>query len=221
MTKSKLSILAVTAILFTVTACTDVNKITGNSKTRTNEGIGVGAATGALFGFLAGKTPKTKRNAALAGAVIGGAAGGAIGAQLDKQAAELQAELGDGRIQIINTGSELIVRMPQDILFAVDSTVLQNTLRGDLGVLARNILRYPGSTVEVYGHTDNTGTAAYNQDLSSRRANAVSAVLTSNGVPGHSVRSIGRGEESPIASNLTSAGRAQNRRVEIIIRPAA
>lgn len=220
MTYFKLSTLAVTAVLFTVTACTDISKVTGDPKTRTNEGVGIGAATGALFGLLAGTSPKTKRNAAIAGAVIGGVAGGAIGAQLDTQAAELEAELGDGRIQIINTGSELIVRMPQDILFAVDSTVLQNTLRSDLGILARNILRYPGSTIEVLGHTDSTGTAAYNRDLSSRRANAVAAVLISNGVSGASIRTVGMGEDSPIASNLNASGRTQNRRVEIVIRPA-
>lgn len=215
----KTSLLAAAAALLAVTACTDINTNTGDPRTRTNEGIGIGAASGALFGILTGDNAKERRNAAIAGAIVGGALGGIAGSQLDKQAAELQAAIGNDRVQIINNGDHLIVRMPQDILFAVDSSILQNTLRRDLVALANNIQRYPGSTIDVMGHTDSTGTAAYNRDLSSRRASAVAAVLIANGVSGGRIRTIGRGEDSPIASNLTSAGRAQNRRVEIIIRP--
>ncbi|MGR3291257.1 MAG: OmpA family protein [Paracoccaceae bacterium] len=219
MTFIKLPALAMMAGVLAVTACTDINIPTGAANTRTNEGIGVGAATGALIGILRGDTAKERRKGAIVGAILGGAVGGAIGSNLDKQAAELQASLGDDRIQIINTGSELIVRMPQDILFAFDSTVLRNTLRGDLAALADHLQRYPGSSVDVVGHTDNTGSAAYNRDLSARRANAVAAVLIANGVSGARIRSIGMGEDQPLASNLTVSGRAQNRRVEIIIRP--
>jgi outer membrane protein OmpA-like peptidoglycan-associated protein len=219
MTTLKFPALAMTAGLFVLSACTDINTSTGSSNTRTNEGIGVGAATGALIGILQGDDARDRRRGAVVGAILGGAVGGAIGSNLDKQAADLQATLGDDRIQIINTGSELIVRMPQDILFAVDSTVLLGALRSDLAALADNIRRFPGSTIDVFGHTDNTGTAAYNRDLSTRRANSVSAVLIANGVSGSRIRSIGRGEDDPIASNLTVAGRAQNRRVEIVIRP--
>ena len=79
--------------------------------------------------------------------------------------------------------------------------------------------RYPDTTVNVIGHTDNTGAASYNQDLSQRRAQAVASVLINAGVAPQRIRSIGRGEDSPIASNLTPEGRQQNRRVEIIITP--
>ncbi len=219
MTFLKTPALALVVSLFAVTACTDINSPTGASNTRANEGTGVGAAAGALAGILRGSNPKERRNGAIVGAIIGGAIGNAVGSNLDQQAADLQGSLGDGRIQVINTGSELVVRMPQDILFAIDSTVLQNALRSDLVALADHLQRYSGSTVVVNGHTDNTGSAAYNQDLSARRANAVSAVLIANGVSSSRLRSVGRGEDQPIASNLTSAGRAQNRRVEIVIRP--
>ena len=221
MTFLKNSALAVSVSLFAVTACTDINTVTGDPGTRTKEGIGAGALSGILFGLVTGDNPKERRTRAIVGGIVGAAVGGAIGAQLDKQAAELQAAIGDDRVQIINTGSELIVIMPQDILFAFDSTVVRNTLRRDLGALADNLQRFPGSTVDVFGHTDNTGTAAYNQDLSARRASAVAAILIANGVSSFRLRTIGMGEDDPITSNLTAAGRTQNRRVEIVIRPTA
>jgi outer membrane protein OmpA-like peptidoglycan-associated protein len=92
-------------------------------------------------------------------------------------------------------------------------------LQSDLRVLAQNLNRYPNSTIQVVGHTDNTGSAAYNQDLSERRARAVASILAVNGVSQGRLTAVGRGEGEPIASNLTAQGRAQNRRVDIIIRP--
>ena len=126
-----------------------------------------------------------------------------------------------GRVEqgIVNTGDSLVVTMPQNILFATDSYAVRADLQDDLRAVASSLQRYPNSVVDVVGHTDNTGEAAYNQQLSQRRAQAVASVLTRSGVAGSRVRVIGRGEDQPIASNLTPDGRAQNRRVEIIIRP--
>lgn len=219
MTIFKRTTLAAVAGLLAVTACTDINTNTGDPNTRTNEGIGIGAATGALLGILRGDNARERRQGAIAGAILGGTVGGIAGSSLDKQAADLQASISDDRIQIINNGDHLLVLMPQDILFAVDSTVLNNSLKGDLVALAGNLRQYPGSTVDVIGHTDGTGPASHNLDLSTRRANAVAAVLIGAGVSGARIRTIGRGESQPVASNLTAAGRAQNRRVEVIIRP--
>ena len=92
-------------------------------------------------------------------------------------------------------------------------------LTADLRTVAASLLKYPNSRIEVIGHTDNTGTVAYNQDLSQRRAVSVAGVLRESGVPGGRLSAYGRGEDQPVASNLTPEGRAQNRRVEIIIRP--
>lgn len=180
-----------------------------------------GAATGALIGGLFGATRDgdNKLAKAAVGAAVGAAIGGAIGQQLDKQAAELQQGFDSNEIDVINTGSELIVRMPQDVLFATDSAAVRPDLRSDLNVLAGNLLRYPDSTVFVVGHTDNTGSAAYNQDLSQRRAQAVASVLINGGVAPRRIIASGRGEDQPIASNLTAEGRALNRRVDITIRP--
>lgn len=142
-----------------------------------------------------------------------------VGADLDRQAAELRGSL-SSNISVTNTGEYLIVNMPQDLLFATDSASVRPDLRSDLSAVSSSLLKYPNSRIEVIGHTDNTGSAAYNQDLSQRRAVAVASVLRDNGVPGARVAAYGRGEDQPIASNLTPDGRAQNRRVEIIIRPS-
>lgn len=205
-------ILAVTLGALALTACEDVNV---GERTRT------GAAAGALVGGLFGATRDGDNRLAktAAGAAVGAAIGGAIGAQLDRQQAELEQGFGNDQIDVINTGSELIVRMPQDILFAVDSAAVRPDLRRDLNVLAGNLLRYPDSTVFVVGHTDNTGSAAYNQDLSQRRAQSVASVLIEGGVSPRRLIASGRGEDQPIASNLTAQGRALNRRVDITIRP--
>lgn len=179
-----------------------------------------GMAAGALIGGALGASASDNKLAkAAVGAVIGGAIGGAIGSALDQQAADLRNSIGNDRVSVTNTGSALIVNLPQDILFATASASLRPDLTQDLAAVARSLMTYPDTTVQVIGHTDNTGAAAYNQDLSQRRAVSVASVLVANGVPNFRVAALGRGEDQPIASNLSEAGRAQNRRVEIIIRP--
>ncbi len=217
----RLSTLATMTGLLAVTACTDIRTPTNNPHTRANEGAAIGAATGALLGLLGGKNVDDRRRRAMIGGVLGGALGGAAGAQLDKQAADLQASIGDNRIQIINNGEYLTVRMPQDILFPVDSTVVNGALYGDLAAVADNLNRYPNSTVVVVGHTDNTGPADYNLNLSKRRADSVASILITDGVAASRIQTVGIGEDQPIATNRTAAGRAKNRRVEILIRPNA
>jgi len=183
------------------------------------ENAQTGAILGAaLGGILGASSDEKKLQRGVVGAAIGGALGGVIGQQLDKQAEELRSEMGSD-VQIVNTGSELVVTMPQDILFASDSAALVPSLRGDLVALAQNLLNYPNTTVEVVGHTDSTGTASHNQTLSSQRATSVSTVLQQNGVPAERIVAYGLGEDSPVATNLSEAGKAQNRRVEIVITP--
>ena len=213
MIAQKKTLLLGSAGLLALTACTDP---TTGQRNNTATGALIGAATGAAVGAA---TSDNDLRGAVIGGAIGAAAGGVVGNILDRQAEELRNDFGSSEIDVINTGNELIVRMPQDILFATDSAELSGGLIGDLRVLSANLQRYPDSIVEVQGHTDNTGTAAYNQDLSQRRANSVTNVLISNGVPSTRLRAVGYGENQPIASNLDPAGRAQNRRVQIVIRP--
>ncbi len=184
---------------------------------RTRDGAVIGGILGGFLGATA-DDDNQGRNAVL-GAAIGAAAGGAIGNALDRQAQDLRGSLNNQNILIENTGSELIVTMPEGILFDIDSAAIRAGLQSDLRALASNLNQYPDTDVIVEGHTDNTGSAAYNQDLSTRRAQAVAGVLLEAGVAPFRVRSIGRGEDDPVATNLTPDGRQQNRRVEVIIRP--
>ena len=177
-----------------------------------------GALIGGMAGALIGSQSDDDRLAkTVIGGAIGAAIGGAIGATLDQQAAELRGI--NGSFDVTNMGDYLVVNMPQDVLFTVDSAALRPDLTRDVKAVAQNLLRYPNSQIQIIGHTDNTGSAAYNQDLSQRRAVSVANVLRESGVPNGRIAAYGRGEDQPIASNLSPEGRALNRRVEIIIRP--
>lgn len=217
------SLFAVSAVsLLALSACSNPDTMSNNNDFRkTGTGAAIGAGVGALAGLVTGDDSKEKKQNALKGAVIGAAGGAAIGNVLDKQAADLQKSLGNDRVTITNTGDRLIVTLPQDILFASDSATLSGGLQSDLIAVANNLQSYPNSTVQVIGHTDSTGEAAYNQRLSVDRANAVTSVLSGAGVPMTRLQAIGRGEDQPVASNLTEEGKAQNRRVEIVILPTS
>ena len=208
--KTRFSLLTAGVALVALAGCMDPES------PRTQTGVATGAAIGGVLGATTGQDNRLAR--AAVGAVIGGAIGGAIGQQLDRQAAELRRDLGD-RVDVRNTGQELVLTMDQDILFATDSAVLRPDLQRELRLIAANLRANPNSLIYVVGHTDSTGAAAYNQTLSERRANSVAAVLRSEGVPANRIEAFGRGESDPVASNLTPEGRALNRRVEIIIRP--
>lgn len=218
MIRAKTSLILSAASLIAITACAPLND-PNNPNRQAQTGALIGAGVGALAGAAAGNDPEERRRNAAAGALIGAAGGAIVGNELDKQEAALRQQIGNDNIDIQNTGDRLIVTLPQNILFATDSTAVSPSIQGDLIAVARNLQQYPDTNVQVIGHTDNTGDASYNQGLSQRRAQAVASILTSNGVPSFRVSSIGRGEDQPVASNLTPEGRAQNRRVEIVILP--
>lgn len=203
--------------LMLVSACAEMQD-PNNPNRNTQQGALIGAATGAAIGVIAGDNADERRRGAILGAAIGGAGGAVVGNQLDKQEAELRSQMGSN-VGINNTGNELIVTMPQDILFATDSANLSGGLRSDLATLAASLNRYPNSRVNVIGHTDNVGDASYNMGLSQRRAQSVASVLISNGVSAGRINAFGRGEDQPVADNLSDYGRQQNRRVEIVITP--
>lgn len=215
----KTSILFSAASLVALTACVDPNAYPDDPNARARAGAITGGLLGAFAGANAGGDDRLAK--AVVGGAIGAAVGGAIGANLDQQAAELRASLNNPNVSVTNNGSFLVVNMPQDLLFAVDSAAIRPDLQADLRSVASSLIRYPNSRIEVIGHTDNTGSAAYNYDLSQRRANSVASVLGQNGVPMGRISTFGRGFDQPIASNATAEGRAQNRRVEIIIRPTS
>jgi outer membrane protein OmpA-like peptidoglycan-associated protein len=214
----KNSIVLGAAGLIVLSACaTDPSQYPGTPGDRTREGAVAGAVIGGVLGAATGEGSRADDIAR--GAVIGGVAGAVAGNIMDRQAQELRNNFDDSRIQVIRSGDNLIVRMPEAILFATDSAALNPQLRSDLFVLADSLNKYPRSVVTVTGHTDNTGSAAYNQDLSERRAMSVAQVLRSGGVASSRIRVVGAGESQPIATNATTAGRQQNRRVDITITP--
>lgn len=200
-----------------LSACTDP-QYAGIDRENTQQGAILGGIIGGALGAL---TADDKVGGTVRGAAIGAGIGAIAGDYLDRQEADLRRDLGNSDVTINNTGDRLIVTMPNSILFATDSYVVRSDLQRDLRSVASNLLAYPDSTIQILGHTDNEGDATYNQVLSERRANAVADVLMAEGVPFRRIETIGRGEDQPVASNLTAEGRAQNRRVEIVILPTA
>lgn len=212
MLKKPMLLLGASAIALSACATPDSNP----DNRRTQNGAVIGGILGGLVGASSSDDKIIK---GAVGAGIGAAIGGVIGQQLDRQADDLRGAIGNDAVTIENTGSELRVTLPQDLLFDVDSARLRADLQSDLQALSRNLNRYPDSTVEITGHTDNTGSDAYNFDLSTRRAASVARVLIGGGVASNRVATVGAGESRPIASNNTDSGRAQNRRVTIRIIP--
>ncbi|KPP88437.1 MAG: putative outer membrane protein [Rhodobacteraceae bacterium HLUCCO07] len=206
------------AALATTTACTDPSYVgTDDPNRNTKQGALMGAGLGAALGAIVAGDGNRGRGA-MTGAVAGAAAGVVGGSILDRQERDLRNATGDD-VEINNTGDQLVVTLPQDILFATDSATLRSDLVRDLRAVAENLNAYPDSTVQVLGHTDSEGDAEYNQNLSTRRAQSVASVLIDEGVSSGRIQSVGRGEDQPVASNLTPEGRQQNRRVEIVILP--
>lgn len=198
-------------------ACTDPAYVTGDQEARdeyrnTKGGAILGGIIGAGVGKAAGGN-------VLAGAAIGAGVGAIIGNDLDKQAQELRDDMNNDDVTIENTGDRLIVTLPHDIVFASDSYAVRADLADDLGAVSNSLKKYPDSVVQVIGHTDSSGSADHNQSLSEQRANAVADKLMDAGIAFERIETIGKGEGSPVASNLTEEGKAQNRRVEIVILP--
>lgn len=191
----------------------------GTGMSRTQQGALAGAALGALYGGTRDDDSNNQGRDAARGAIVGAAVGAVAGNILDRQARALQQSLSNPNIQVVNHGSYLQVVMPDGILFATNSAAVSGPAQQDLYAVARNLNQYPNSRVEVIGHTDNTGTVAINQDLSQRRAQSVAGILAAAGVNQSRLSAAGRAATQPVASNDTAQGRAQNRRVEILIRP--
>ncbi|MEZ5798733.1 MAG: OmpA family protein [Paracoccaceae bacterium] len=213
----KSPILLAASGLLALTACVDPAAYPNDPNARQKSGAVIGGLVGAVTGAaVSGGDDKLK--GAIVGGALGAGAGALIGADLDRQAADLRSQL-SSNVSVTNHGDYLVVNMPQDLLFATDSASVRPDLTGDIKTVAASLLRYPNSRIEVIGHTDNTGSAAYNQDLSQRRAVSVANILRESGVPNGRLTAYGRGEDQPVTTNLTPEGRAQNRRVEIIIRP--
>src|SRR5690554_1662906 len=180
-------------------------------------GVGSGAAVGAGVGAIAGGGRGAAIGAGI-GAVVGGAAGAIIGNKMDKQAAELE-QIEGAQVEKVNEGEAIKVTFESGILFATNSSTLNSASRNSLDKFATSLQNNPDTDVEIFGHTDSTGSDAINNPLSERRAESVYNYLISKGVSGLRMSYEGFGSTQPVADNSTVAGRSENRRVEVYILP--
>lgn len=175
-----------------------------------------GAIAGAGLGTLAGGDDR--RNAAV-GAAVGALAGAAVGTYMDRQEEELRRRTAGTGIEVARQGDQIALNMPSDITFPVNSSDIQPGFRTTLDDVARTLIDYPQTTVDIVGHASADGPDDYNQALSERRAASVQQYLLNQGMRPVRLQAVGMGETRPIATNDTAAGRAANRRVEIILTP--
>ncbi len=217
-TSSSSTLTALAATLALLAGCTN-NPYTGEREAG-KAGIygGIGAVSGAVIG-AATSSKKDRAKGALIGAAVGGAAGGGYGYYVDTQEAKLRQTLQGTGVQVQREGDNLTLVMPGNITFASNSADISSSFYPTLNSLVQVFKEFNKNGIDIVGHTDSTGSQQLNQDLSNRRARSVAAYLESNGVPASRISSFGAGSSQPIASNDTTAGRAQNRRVEINLRP--
>jgi len=200
--------------------CQTTDPYTGETKTTSaTYGALIGAGAGAAVGMISGNDAKQRRQRALIGAGVGALAGGAVGAYMDKQEDELRKVMRDSGVTVTRRGDDIILNMPGNVTFRTDSADLNAQFYKVLDGVALVAKKYDKTIIEVAGHTDSTGTADYNRQLSQRRASSVSGYLVSRGVAQARIMTAAGGEDHPIASNATDEGRAANRRVEVTLAP--
>ncbi|KXF77500.1 cell envelope biogenesis protein OmpA [Paramesorhizobium deserti] len=211
---------SIAALAATFLAGCTTDPYTGQQKiSNTAGGAAIGAGLGALGGLAVGGSSRAQRNAVLIGAGIGALTGGAIGNYMDRQEAELRAQLQGTGVSVTRNGDNIVLNMPSNITFDTDQDAVKSQFYSTLNSVAIVLRKFNQSLVDIYGHTDSTGSASYNQQLSQRRAQSVANYLGSQGIDQRRFAVIGYGDTQPIASNSSEAGRAQNRRVEIQISP--
>ena len=185
---------------------------------RTATGATIGAVAGGVLGrAVAGRGDRTA--GVLVGAAVGATVGGLIGRQMDQQEAELRRGMAGTGVEVVREGDTIRLQAPEQITFDTNRADIKPQFRPVLDQLASSVRQYPDTVIRVEGHTDATGSAAYNQTLSENRALSVRSDLIQSGVAANRIEAIGYGMTRPIASNATPEGRAQNRRVEILIIP--
>ncbi|NLG61228.1 MAG: OmpA family protein [Candidatus Cloacimonetes bacterium] len=182
---------------------------------QTQRGAIIGAAGGGAVGAVVGNATGSTARGAIIGAAVGGAAGAIIGRQMEKQAEELAADLENAKVEQVGEG--VLVTFDSGLLFDFDSDVIKGAAADNLRTLANSLKKYPESELLIVGHTDSQGGDAYNMGLSERRAASARNYLINLGVDPSRIRTTGRGEAEPVASNESEAGRALNRRVEVAI----
>ena len=186
-----------------------------SSLSRTEKGAIIGAGAGGAIGGVIGNQTGSTTRGAIIGAAVGGVVGAIIGNQMDKQARELEQNIPGATVARVGEG--IAVTFASGLLYDFDSDRIRAEAAQNLGNLASSLDKYPNTDLLIVGHTDSQGPDSYNWSLSERRAQAAANYLAGRGVARARLRTAGRGETEPIASNDTEAGQQQNRRVEVAI----
>ena len=182
-------------------------------------GSGAGAVIGAGIGYLIGGDGQGAAIGAAVGTAVGGGTGAIIGHQMDKKAQEL-AELENAQVETVtdvNGLKAIKVTFDSGILFDFNKSSLKNKAKEQLVKFAEDMVDMPQTNINVYGHTDNIGTAEANKKVSEQRARSVASFLMKQGIEENRILAEGLSYDFPVADNSTEEGRAQNRRVEIYI----
>ncbi|MCH8070990.1 MAG: OmpA family protein [Proteobacteria bacterium] len=183
------------------------------------KGAMIGAAAGVAVGLASGDDAVERRQRALILAGVGALAGGAIGYYMDQQEAKLRAELQGTGVSVTRIGDNITLNMPGNVTFATNSSDLSPAFFDVLSSVSKVLAEFDQTVVEVAGHTDSSGSEAYNQSLSERRASSVAHYLQSQGIINERLLTVGLGESMPVADNSLSSGKQLNRRVEITMVP--
>ena len=217
MKKSQMITIGLVVAMLPLSACV-TDPETGN---RTISKAAIGGIGGALGGYLLGDLVGGRRDRTekILGAGIGAVAGAGVGYYMDEQERKLRQQTAGTGINVIRDGDNLVLDMPSEITFGIDSANIDAGFRDTLNQVASTLTQYEKTYVDVLGHTDSSGSDAYNQALSERRASAVADYLSSRGVQSARLATRGYGESQPKTSNLDAAGRSANRRVEIRLVP--
>lgn len=194
---------------------------TGEQKvSNTAIGVGAGAGVGAVAGAILGSAVSADaRKAALIGAGIGALTGGGIGLYMDNQEAKLRQRLEGTGVSVTRVGDSIVLNMPSNITFDTNKADVKPQFYNTLNSVSLVFKEFKQTLINVTGHTDSSGDANYNFDLSRRRAAAVAQYLSAQQLDSNRFSVEGHGASDPVASNATASGKAQNRRVEITILP--
>jgi len=208
------------AVSVLAAACTTLDPYTREEQaSRAQRGAIIGAVSGAVAGLITGDSSMERKKRALVGAGLGAIAGGAVGAYQDRQEARLRAQLEGTGVSVTRIGENITLNMPGNITFATGSADLNAGFFSVLDSVGLVVNEFNQTVIEVAGHTDSTGSDAFNQQLSERRASSVMSYLISRQVLADRIITVGMGESRPIADNSTESGRQMNRRVELTLVP--
>lgn len=215
--KKTMLVLAVTTM--SLGGCMTYDPYTGEEKTSdATKGSIIGALGGAAVG-AATSSSSDRGKGALIGAASGAAVGGGIGYYMDRQEAQLRQKLEGSGVRVVRNGDEIELVMPGNITFELNQTSIRPGFTNTLESVALVLKEFKKTTIQIEGHTDSSGAEGYNQLLSERRAGSVRDFLLNQGIEPKRTRAVGYGERYPIASNDSSSGREQNRRVELTLVP--